>query len=325
MTSRRQLVLALGAGALAAPLVSFAQQQAAKVARIGWLGTASASGYVREVDAIRAGLRELGYVEGRNIVIEYRWAEGNPDRLKAMAAELVALKVDVIITHAINGSRAALQATKAIPIVIADGPDPVASGLVASLARPGGNITGSASFLAEAQPKRLELLKEALPRIARVAILFDANNPNFLNEAEVAAKTMNLKLHQFPVRETGDFPGAFIAMAKAKVEAALIAETPLLNANAGVIAALAATHRLPTSGFASFADAGGLLGYGTNRSAVWGRAGYFVDRILKGAKPGDLPIERATKFDLVINMKPAKILGIKIPHSILVQATKVIE
>ena len=326
-STRRKLLVALGAG-LAAPLASFAQQQPAKVVRIGWLGTAFASGYVREVDAVRAGLRELGYVEGRNIVIEYRWAENNPDRLKEMAAELVALKVDVIITHSIPGARTAGQATKTIPIVIADAGDPVATGLVASLARPGGNITGSTSFLTEVTAKRFELLKEALPRIIRVAVLVNPNNPFVaisLKSMEAAAKTMKVELLQFPVRETGDIPGAFIAMAKAKVDAAVIAEEPLLNSNAGVIAGLAAIQRIPAVGFTNLADAGGLLAYGANRPVVFGRAAYFVDRILKGAKPGDLPIERATKFELIINMKTAKALGIKIPQSILVRADKVIE
>ena len=327
MISRRRIILALGAGTLA-PFASFAQQQPAKVARIGWLGTASASGYVRELDAIRAGLRELGYVEGRNIVIEYRWAEGNADRLKEMAAELVALKVDVIITHAILGARAAGQATKTIPIVIADAADPVAAGLVASLARPGGNMTGSTSFQMEVISKRLELLKEALPRITRVAVLFNPNNPVFvgqLKSMEAATKTMKVELHQFLVRETGDFPGAFTGMAKAKVDAAVIGEDPLLNSNIGVIAGLAAIQRIPAVGFSNFADAGGLLAYGGNRPIVFSRAAYFVDRILKGAKPGDLPIERATKFEIIVNMKTAKALGIKFPQSLLQRADKVIE
>ena len=326
MITRRKLLIAFGAGALAAPLASFAQQP--KVHRIGFLGTASASGYVSEVEAIRAGLRNFGYVEGKNIVIEYRWAESNPDWLKKMAAEPVTMKVDVIITHSIPGARAAGQASKTIQIVIADSGDPVAAGLVASLARPGGNITGSTSFLTEVTAKRLELLKEALPRITRVAVLVNPSNPFMvisLKDMEAAAKTMNVELHQFPVRETGDFPGAFITMAKTKVDAAVIGEEPLLNANAGVIAGLAAIQRIPAVGFTNFADAGGLLAYGANRPVVFGRAAYFVDRILKGAKPSDLPIERATKFELIVNMKTAKALGIKIPDSIRLRADKVIE
>ena len=221
-----------------------------------------------------------------------------------------------------------MQATKTIPIVIADSPDPVAFGLVASLARPGGNITGSTSFQTEIHAKRLELLKEAVPRITRVAFLCNPSGPSFvsvLKSLEAAAKTLNVELHQFPVNESADFPGAFTAMVKAKVEAAVLYEDPLLNANAGVIAGLAAIQRLPAVGITNFAADGGLLGYGANRPVVYGRAAYFVDRILKGAKPGDLPIERTTKFEFIVNMKTAKALGIKIPNSILVRATKVIE
>jgi putative ABC transport system substrate-binding protein len=308
-------------------LGSFAQQQR-KIWRIGFLGTASASGYVKEIDAIRAGLRDLGYVEGRNIVIEYRWAESNPERLKEMAAELVALKVDVIITHSFPGARTAGQATTTIPIVMADGPDPVATGLVASLARPGGNITGSTAFQTELTAKRLELLKEVVPRLKRVSVLFNPLNPFsavVLREMETPAKAMKLELHEFAVRSPEELPGAFTAMAKKRVEAAVIGEDPLFNSNPGVIAALAVTHRLPASGLTIFADAGGLLGYGANRPLLYGRAASFVDKILKGAKPGDLPIERATKFDLIVNLKTAKALGIKIPQQVLQRADRVIE
>ncbi len=327
MNTRRKLLVALGVGALVAPLRSLAQQQG-KIWRIGFLGVASASGYVKEMDAIRAGLRDFGYVEGKNIVIEYRWAESNPERLKEMAAELVALKVDVIITHALPGVRTAGQATTTIPIVIADGPDPVAMGVVASLARPGGNITGSTGFQTELAAKRLELLKEVMPRLKRVSVLSNALNPNnavYFREMETAAKTMKVELSQYEVRALEQFPGAFSAMAKQRVEAAVISEDPLLNSNPGVIAALAATHRLPAVGLTVFAEAGGLLGYGANRPLLYGRAANFVDKILKGAKPGDLPIERATKFDLVVNLKTSKSLGIKIPQQLLQRADKVIE
>jgi putative ABC transport system substrate-binding protein len=326
--NRRDAVLALMAlGAAGGPLASFAQQQG-KVWRIGFLGIASASGHVKEIDAIRAGLRDLGYVEGRNIVIEYRWAENNPERLKEMAAELVALKVDVIISHAIPGPRAAAAATKTIPIVIADGPDPVASGLVASLARPGGNITGSTGFQFELTAKRLELLKEAVPRLKRVSVIFSASNPNnALNfeKLETVARAMKVELQQFLVRTPEEFVDAFTAMAKQRFEAAVIGEDPLLNANAGVVAALAATHRLPAIGFTTFADAGGLLGYSANRPLLYGRAANFVDKILKGAKPGDLPIERATKFDLIVNLRTAKALGVSVPRELLLRADRVIE
>ena len=327
MNKRRKLIVALVASALSSSLSSLAQRPA-EMKRIGFLGVASASGYVKEIDAIRSGLRDLGYVEGKNIVIEYRWAENDAERLKAMAAELVALKVDAIITHAIPGPRAILQASKTIPIVIADGPDPVALGLVASFARPGGNITGSTAFQTELAAKRFELMKEAVPRIKRVAVLLNALNPANavrFREMEAAAKTMKLELHQFEVQAIEEFPSAFTAMAKQRVEAAVIGEDPLLNSNPGVIAALAATHRLPAIGLTTFPDAGGLLGYGANRPLLYGRAANFVDKILKGTKPGDIPIERATKFDLIINLKTAKTLGIKIPQQLLQRADKVIE
>jgi len=327
MNNRRKLIVALGASALTAPLASSAQQQG-KVWRIGFLGVTSASGYASELEAIRQRLRDLGYAEGRNIVIEYRWAEGNPERLKEMAAGLVALKVDAIIAHSIPGARTAAQATKTIPIVIADATDPVVAGLVASLARPGGNITGSTSFQPENAGKRLELLKEVVPRMKRVAVLFNALNTNnevFFREMEPAAKQMQVELHQFTVKGIEELPSAFAAMASKRIEAAVIGEDPLLNTNGGAIAALAIAHRLPASGYTNFARDGGLLGYGANRPQVYARAANFVDKILKGAKPGDLPIERATRFDLIVNLKTAKALGVKIPPLLLLRADKVIE
>ena len=327
MNKRRKIIIALGASALASPLLPHAQTTT-KVWRIGFLGTAFASGYVKEVDAIRAGLRDLGYVEGKNITIEYRWAENKPERLKAMAEELVALKVDVIVTHANSGARAASQATKTIPIVTADGNDPVVAGLVASLARPGGNLTGSTGFQTELAAKRVELLKEVAPRIKRVAALITASGPNNTKTLEAigaAAKQAKLELYPFEVKGIDELPAAFTAMTKKHVEAAVIDEIPMLNSNGGIIAALAVTHRLPAVGLTIFGDAGGLVGYGANRSMLYGRAAYFVDKILKGANPGDLPIERATKFDLIVNLKTAKTLGIKIPQQVLQRADRVIE
>jgi putative ABC transport system substrate-binding protein len=201
-------------------------------------------------------------------------------------------------------------------------------GLVASLARPGGNITGSTAFQAELAAKRLELLKEVAPRIKRVAVLFNTLNSNvqvYLQVMETAAKSMKIELHQFGVRALDEFPGAFAAMSKKRLEAAVIGEDPLINSNVGVIAALAVTHRLPAIGLTSFAEAGGLLGYSANRPLLYGRAANFVDKILKGAKPGDLPIERATRFDLIINLKTAKTLGVKIPQQVLQRADRAIE
>ena len=325
MITRRNFAAALGASLLTAPLGVRAQD---KVWRIGFLGTASASGYVREIDAIRAELRKLGYVEGRNIHIEFRWAESDPARLKEMAAELVALKVDAIITHSTLGVRAAANATKTIPIVIADAPDPVALGFVASLARPGGNITGSTAFQTELAAKRLEILKEVIPRVKRVSVLISALNDRIgivIDAMQAAAKSMQIELAQFPVKSSADFPDAFAAMAKKRFEAVVISEDPLLNSNVNVMAALSATHRLPGVGLTTFAEAGGLLGYGANRPLLYARSALFVDKILKGAKPGDLPIDRATKFDLVVNVKTAKALRVTIPQLLLQRADKVIE
>lgn len=327
MDNRRKLVIALGAGALAVPIGSFAQQQG-KVWRVGFLGVASAAGYVKEIDAIRAELRALGYAEGRNIMIELRWAENDPARLKELAAELLALKVDVIITHATPGVRAASQATKTVPIVIADGPDPVAGGFVASLSRPGGNITGSTGFQAELAAKRLELMKEVVPRIKHVSVLTNSQSGTWRNALpgmEIAAKALKLELHEVGVKAVEDFPALFAAMAKKGVEAVVLGEDPLLNSNGSAIAALAMAHRMPSVGLTTLPDAGGLLGYGANRPLLYGRAASFVDKILKGAKPADMPIERATIFDLVINLRIARALGINVPQHVLQRASKVIE
>jgi len=327
MNPRRRFVAALGAGWLAVPLRLHAQPQG-KVWRIGFLGAASAAGYVKETDAIRAGLRDLGYVEGRNVVIEYRWAENDPDRLKKLATELVALKPDAIITHALPATRVLAQATSTIPIIMADGQDPAVAGLVASLSRPGGNITGSTSFQPEIAAKRLELLKDVLPQMKRVSVIFNGANPNSadpLRELDVAAKRLKVELLHFGLKEFEELPGTFNSMAKARVEAVVVGEDPLLNSHAGSIATLAVANRIPASGFTNFADAGGLLGYGANRPLVYGRAAYFVDRIFKGSKPGDLPIERATTFELIVNLKIAKVLGITIPQELLQRANKVIK
>ena len=326
--NRRRFV-ALISGALAVPLASFAQQQAAKVHRIGFLGTAFASGYVREVDWVRDGLRKLGYVEGRNIVIEYRWAEGNPERIKEIAVEFVSLNVDAILCHGLPGAIAAARETSAIPIVMADGADPVVAGLAASLARPGGNVTGSTSFIPEEVAKRLQLLKEVLPRMKRVAFLVSSLNPEIFAHTRkalnAAAAAMKVDLREFVIREAADLPEAFNAMSKERIDAIVVNNEPLMNSHAGVIAALASVKRLPAVGYASYADAGGMLAFGSNRPALFGRAGYFLDRIFKGAKPGDIPFERATRFDLIVNLKTARALGIAIPQSVMLRAERVIE
>ena len=327
MNTRRKLIIALGTTALVASFTSLAQQPG-RIWRIGFLGVASASGYANELEAIRERLRELGYTEGRNYVFEFRWAEGSADRLKEMAAELVALKVDVLVTHSNRGAMAAAQATKTIPIVVADSADPVATGLVASYARPGGNITGSTSLPTELYAKRLELLMEAVPRGKRVSVLFNRQalyNAAFFAQMEPVAARMKVELHQLAVQALHEFPDAFAAIVNRRTEAVVIGDDPLFNANLGAIAALAATHRLPAIGITSYPSAGGLLGYSANRRLVYSRAANFVDKILEGANPGDLPIERAAKFDLVINLKAAKALGIKIAPQLLQRADQVID
>ncbi len=280
------------------------------------------------MDALRAGLRDAGYVEGKNIVIEFRWAEGKYDRLPELAAELVRLKVDVIVTHATVGTRAAKQATTTIPIVMAASGDPVAAGLVASLARPSGNITGSAFFNLELGAKRLELLKEFFPRTKRVAVLVhldSSTNGLQLDAMGPIAKLLKVELLKFAVRAPSEIESAFTAMVKKRVDAVVINEEPMLIANAKGIADLAAKQRLPSIGFKEIAEAGGLMAYGVNILEMYRRAAVFIDKILKGAKPGDLPIEQATRFELAINRKTAKALGVIIPQLFLQRADRVIE
>jgi putative ABC transport system substrate-binding protein len=329
MNNRRKVIVAFGAGALTASFGSFAQQPTTKMHRIGFLGPTSAAGIASRLEALRIGLRELGYVEGKNLVIEFRWAESNYERLPELAAELVRLNVDLIVTHATQAALAAKRATTTIPIVIMAVGDAVAAGVVASLARPGGNITGLSFFIAELNVKRLELLKEAYPRANRVAVLAHPNHSvlasSVLPAMELAAKSLKIVLKRFDVRGPLDFENAFVAMAKQRIDAVVIFEDTMLVANAGAVANLAAKHRVPSIGFIEIGDAGGLMAYGVDLPAMSRRSAVFVDKILKGTKPTDLPIERATVFESVLNMKAAKALGIKIPNSILVQATKVIE
>lgn len=325
MTTRRDFVLAFGAGALA-PFTVFAQQ---KIWRIGFFGTAFAAGYVNELEWIRAGLRKSGYEEGKNVHIEYRWAEGNEERMRKIAAEFAALKLDAIVVHGLPGAIAAAGVTSTIPIVMADGNDPVAAGLAASLARPGRNVTGSISFIPEESVKRLELLKEIVPRMKRVALIVSANAPPLLpvtrKALESAAAPMKVELQEFITREAADLPEVFNSVSKARIDAALINNEPLLNSQAPVIAALANSKRIPAAGNPSLLDAGVLLGYGADRQVLYIRAAYFLDRIFKGMKPGDIPFERASIFQLGVNLKTAKAIGIKVPASVLARADKVIE
>jgi putative ABC transport system substrate-binding protein len=323
---RRKFIGALAASLSAAVRATSAQPQPVKVYRIGFLGTTSASEYASNVDALRAGLHDLGYVEGKNIVIEFRWADGDLDRLLKLAAELVGLKVDVLVTHA-EGTRAAKRATASIPIVMAVTADAVGSGLVASLARPEGNVTGSTILIPEISAKRLELLKAAVPHITRVAVLVrkDSSWKTVLQMLQSTGKAMNLTMQFFEVRGPAEFESAFSEMAKARVDALVVNEDPMLIAYSKAIAELAAKYRWPSTGFVRVAEAGGLIGYGVYGPELYRHAAVLVDKILKGAKPGDLPIEQPTKFKLVINLKTAKALGLTIPQSLLLRADEVIQ
>jgi putative ABC transport system substrate-binding protein len=327
--SKRKKVFGLALCAtLFAPSLSADAQQAGKVPRIGYLQIGSRLGSGAE--AFLQGLRDLGYVEGKNIVIEYR---GDPqrreDRLPEFAADLVRLKVDVIVALDPPAARAAKNATKTIPIVIRSTADPVQAGFVASLARPGGNITGMTSISTELYGKRLELLKEVIPRLSRVGVLWNpvrsANAINF-KEMEVAARSLDLRLQSLEVRGANDFENAFRAAGKARVEALITIRTPLINDQRKRVADLAVKSRLPAIyDDREYIDAGGLMSYGTNLVDLYRRAATYVDKILKGAKPADLPVEQPTKFELIINLKAAKQIGLTIPPNVLVRADKVIK
>jgi putative tryptophan/tyrosine transport system substrate-binding protein len=325
---RREFITLLGGTAAAWPLAAGAQQSADKIFRIGFVGTSTADSLPKLPEAFRAGLRDLGYREGRDIIIEFRWAEGHYERLPALFADLVRLNVDVIVTYGTPGGLAAKQATTTIPIVFATAGDAVASGLVANLARPGGNVTGSTHFIPELSAKQLELLKETIPSLTDVAILLNPGNP--VNEPVVptmkqTARLLKLELHQFGVRGPTEFDGAFAAMAAERVGALVVIDDATLIANAAAIAKLASEQRLPASGWPDFAAAGGLLGYGVNYLDLFRRAATFVNKILKGTKPSDIPVERATKFETIVNLKTAKALGIDMPTSLLLRANDVIE
>ena len=312
---------------LALPLAAEGQP-AGKVHRIAFLGATSASGYASQVEAFRGGLRDLGYVEGKNVVIDFRWAEGNYARLPELAAELVRLRPDVLVTHAPAGTRAAKRATATIPIVMGVVGDAVAMGLVESLARPGGNVTGSSFFVPELSAKRLEVLKEALPRLSHVGVLLNPDNPG--NEAtrramEQAARSTKVKLQFVEARAPSEFEDAVSALVKGRAGALVVYDDALLLAHVQRIADLARRHRLPAIGLLEYARAGGLLGFGVNFSDLWRRAAVFVDKVLKGARPADLPIEQATKFELVVNLKTARALGLTIPLSLITRANQVIE
>jgi ABC-type uncharacterized transport system substrate-binding protein len=317
-------------GTLAGGLLAAEGQQADKMARIGWLAVnLAAFPHVRE--AFFQGLRDLGYVEGRNVVIEYRSAEGKSERLPALAAELVALKVDVIVAPSTPEALAAKQATRTLPIVFAVAADPVASGLVSGLARPGGNVTGLSILAPELIGKRLEQLKQAVPGVSRVAVLWQPGalgkrtEEDMLKGAETTAGALGVRLQSVAVRSPADFDRAFSDMTRARAGALIVLPSPIFSERRRLVD-LAARNRLPAVyTWREYVDAGGLMSYGPDLADMLRRAATYVDKILKGAKPGDLPIEQPTKFELVINLKTAKALGLTIPPSLLQRADQVIE
>ncbi|MGH7773355.1 MAG: ABC transporter substrate-binding protein [Candidatus Binatia bacterium] len=301
-------------------------QQPGKVYRIGYLRAETPP--AADIEGFSQGLREHGYVEGKNIVVEYRWADGKEERLRSLVAELIRLKVDLIVTSAPAATRAAKETTTTIPIVMVLVADPVAFGFVASLARPGGNVTGFAFLLPELSGKRLELLKDAIPKLSRVAVLWNAANPYKafdLKEVQAAADALRVAVHTIPVREPNDFDDAFKAAVKSRAGGLLTLEDPFTIAHRTHIVDLAFRHRLPAVYAVSpFVDAGGLMSYGPDRVDQNRRAATFVDKILKGTRPADLPVERPMKFEFIINLKAAKQIGLTIPPNVLVRADRVI-
>jgi putative tryptophan/tyrosine transport system substrate-binding protein len=327
---RREFLTMLGGAAAAWPLTARAQQ-VGKVPRIGYLSPGSASpGPLAYHDEFERGLRELGYIEGRNIVIEYRFADGKFDRLGALAAELVQLNVDVIVSLVTQASLAAKNATSTIPIVIVSVGDPVGAGLVASLARPGANVTGNSGMTTEVIGKGLGLFKQTVPNVSPVAVMWNPDNVVYqgqiLRETEVAARTLGIQLQMFGARGPDEFDRTFGAITSARAASLLVLPDPVFSAHTARIAAFADESRLPALyGLREHAAAGGLMAYGPNYADLYRRAASYVDKILKGAKPADLPVEQPTKFEFVINLKTATTLGLTIPPGVLAIADEVIE
>ena len=327
MTSRRAF-LATSIAVTVAPFAAAAQPPA-KIWRIGYLGPVSPSGGARLLESFRQGLRELGYVEGQNISIDYRWAEGRPDRFPALAAELTQLRVDVIVTYNNPGVAALQQATRTIPIVVANMGDPVGSGFVASLARPGGNITGFTGLSEELSKKWVELLREAVPKVSRVAVLTVSQTPaadTQWREIQGAAKALKATLQRHEIAGPDEIEHAFANLIKDRAQGLIVLPHAVTNANRARIASLAAGHRLPGMyPDSEYVEAGGLMSYAPNYSDQHRRVATFVDKILKGARPADLPIQQPTTFELAINVRTAKALGLTIPRPLLLRADQVIE
>jgi putative ABC transport system substrate-binding protein len=323
----RFAALALGLMLLGGTAAAEAQSEG-KVHRIGFLWDSPAV-FPESIEAFRQGLRELGYVEGRNLTIEYRWAEGKPERMRELAEELVRLNVDVIVAPSSIYTGAAKRATSTIPIVFMSHADPLRSGHVASLARPGGNATGLTIMMTETNVKGLELFKQALPRLARVAVVWDPATPSHgpgLKAVEAAGPSLGLRILSVPVRSASEYESAFSTMVREHADGVLVLATPLFIAGARPLAELALRHRLPSLfGPKHNVEAGGLMCYSPRREDLYHRGAVFVDKILRGARPADLPVEQATRFDLIINMRTAKALGVAIAPSVLTRADELLE
>jgi len=325
---RREFITLLG-GAAVWPLAARAQQMG-KVPRIGYLGSSSPSLEPHFVEAFRQKLRELGHIEGENIAIEYRWAEGQDGRLPDLAAELVRLQPNVIVTTGTPGALAAMQATKTIPIVMASSGDPVGAGLVASLARPGGHVTGFTIVGPQIEGKRLELLKEAVPELSRVAVLWNPSNPalvSYFDTIENAGRTLRISLDPVAeVRRANELDNAFFAIASARPRALLVVADRFLLAHRKRIVEFAVAKRLPGMfPYREYVEAGGLMSYAPSNIELFRGAATYVDKILKGAKPGDLPVQEPTKLELIVNLKTSKAIGLTVPESFLLRADELIE
>jgi putative ABC transport system substrate-binding protein len=324
---RREFIALLGGAAAAWPITSLAQQRG-KMRTIGYMGSTTPSAQSAWTKPFLRGLDELGWAEGRNVAIEYRWGEGRNDRFAEIAAEFVRLNIDVIVTYSAAPVLAAKQATSVIPIVFAVAPDPVGSGLVASLAHPGGNVTGLSTQSTDLAGKRLELLREIVPAVRHLVIMANVGNPGSLREmgeVQAACRALGIEFTNLEIRQAGDIAPAFETL-KVDAGALYVCAEPLVNANRTRINSLAQGMGLaPIYGFREYVEAGGLMSYGANVPDLFRRAAGIVDKILRGTKPGDIPVEQPTKFELVINLKTAKALGLVIPETFLVRADEVIE
>jgi len=325
---RRRVFIALIGGAAAWPLAARAQQSTNKVS-VGFLSVNAPSAMIARIDAFQRGLGDLGYIVGQNIAVEYRFAEGQPDRLRALADELVHLKVSVIVTEGTTSTRYAKEATSTIPIVMAQDPDPVGMGFVASLARPGGNITGLSNLRTDLGGKRLEILKDTVPGLARVAIIGTSTTPGYaqsLVDVERAAGILTLRLQVLEILGPQDIETAFQAATEGRAHAVLVLASPHLLSNRVRVADVAAKSRIPTIYYASdYVKDGGLMSYGVSTTDLFRRAANYVDKIVKGAKAGDLPIEQPTRFEFIINLRSANAIGLTIPPVVLSRADEVIE